>query len=29
MSHQADYEALRAACPPGVEPGYDGLIIER
>lgn len=28
MNHHADYEALRAACPPGVEPGYDGLVIE-
>ncbi|EKE70924.1 MBL fold metallo-hydrolase [Oceanibaculum indicum] len=28
MNHQADYEALRAACPSGVEPGYDGLVIE-
>lgn len=28
MNHQADYAALLAACPPGVEPGYDGLVIE-
>ncbi len=28
MNHQADYEALRKACPPGVEPGYDGLVLE-
>ena len=28
MNHHADYEALRVACPPGVEPGYDGLVIE-
>lgn len=28
MNHQADYQALLDACPPGVEPGYDGLIVE-
>lgn len=28
MNHQTDYEALRALCPPGVEPAYDGLAIE-
>ena len=28
LNHQADYEAIRAKCPPGVEPAYDGLVIE-
>jgi phosphoribosyl 1,2-cyclic phosphate phosphodiesterase len=28
MNHQADYETLRAACPDGVEPGFDGMVIE-
>ncbi len=28
MNHHADYEAMRALCPPGVEPGYDGLVLE-
>ena len=28
LNHQADFEAIRAKCPPGVEPGYDGLTIE-
>ena len=28
MSHQFDYETLRAALPAGVVPGYDGLAIE-
>lgn len=28
MNHTADYDALAARCPPGVEPGYDGLVIE-
>lgn len=28
MNHQSDYETLRALCPPGVEPAYDGLVIE-
>lgn len=27
MSHQFDYETLAAALPPGVEPGYDGLVL--
>jgi phosphoribosyl 1,2-cyclic phosphate phosphodiesterase len=27
MNHQVDYEDLRRRCPPGVEPGYDGLAI--
>jgi phosphoribosyl 1,2-cyclic phosphate phosphodiesterase len=28
LNHQADFETIRAKCPPGVEPGYDGLTIE-
>jgi phosphoribosyl 1,2-cyclic phosphate phosphodiesterase len=28
MNHQADYEALKAACPEGMEPAYDGMVIE-
>lgn len=28
MNHQTDYEVLAAKCPPGVEPAYDGLILE-
>ncbi|MFQ5773147.1 MAG: MBL fold metallo-hydrolase [Kiloniellaceae bacterium] len=28
MNHQIDYEDLRSRCPPGVEPAYDGMVIE-
>lgn len=28
LNHTVDYEALRSRCPPGVEPAYDGLVIE-
>jgi len=28
MNQQIDYEDLKSRCPPGVEPGYDGLVIE-
>ncbi len=28
MNHTLDYTELAARCPPGVEPGYDGLVIE-
>lgn len=28
MNHSLDYAELAARCPPGVEPGYDGLVIE-
>lgn len=28
MAHDLDYEAFRAALPDGVEPGYDGMVIE-
>ena len=28
MNHEADYDELLSRCPPGVEPGYDGLVVE-
>ena len=28
MNHQVDYEDLKSRCPPGVEPAYDGMVIE-
>jgi phosphoribosyl 1,2-cyclic phosphate phosphodiesterase len=28
MSARLDYEKLSAKCPPGVEPAYDGMVIE-
>ncbi len=28
MNHQADYEKMRQSLPEGVEPGYDGMVIE-
>ncbi len=28
MNHTVDYATLAARCPPGVEPAYDGLVIE-
>ena len=28
MDHSMDYASLCAALPPGVEPGYDGMVIE-
>jgi len=28
MSHAFDYHALAAALPPGVEPAYDGMVID-
>jgi phosphoribosyl 1,2-cyclic phosphate phosphodiesterase len=28
MNHTLDYDALAARCPAGVEPGYDGMVIE-
>jgi phosphoribosyl 1,2-cyclic phosphate phosphodiesterase len=28
MNQALDYEELRRRCPPGVEPGFDGLVIE-
>ena len=27
LNHQADYDAVKEKCPPGVEPGYDGLSV--
>lgn len=27
LNHQIDYEDLRRRCPPGTEPGYDGLTV--
>ena len=28
MNERLDYEELKRRCPPGVEPGYDGLVVE-
>jgi hypothetical protein len=28
MNHTLDYEVARNRCPPGVEPGYDGLCVD-
>ncbi len=28
MNEQLDYDELLGRCPPGVEPGYDGLVVE-
>lgn len=28
MNHQTDYDAIAALCPPGVEPAYDGMVLE-
>ncbi len=28
LNHSVDYDDLAGKCPPGVEPGYDGLTIE-
>ena len=28
MNQEVDYDTLAARCPPGVEPGYDGLVVE-
>ena len=28
LNHMIDYDVLAARCPPGVEPGYDGLVVE-
>jgi phosphoribosyl 1,2-cyclic phosphate phosphodiesterase len=28
LNHMVDYDVLAARCPPGVEPGYDGLVVE-
>ena len=28
MNHQIDYDDLKRRCPPGVEPAYDGMVLE-
>jgi phosphoribosyl 1,2-cyclic phosphate phosphodiesterase len=28
MNHMADYDALASLCPQGVEPGYDGMVLD-
>lgn len=28
MNYQADYERIGSLCPKGVEPGYDGMVLE-
>lgn len=28
MNQELDYDELLSRCPPGVEPGYDGLVVE-
>ncbi len=28
LNEQLDYDELLSRCPPGVEPGYDGLVVE-
>lgn len=28
MNHEIDYEDLRSRCPPGVEPAYDGMVLD-
>jgi phosphoribosyl 1,2-cyclic phosphate phosphodiesterase len=28
MNHTMDYDAVAARCPPGVEPAYDGLLLD-
>jgi phosphoribosyl 1,2-cyclic phosphate phosphodiesterase len=28
MNQDLDYDDLKRRCPPGVEPGYDGLVVE-
>jgi len=28
MNHQIDYKHLESLCPPGVEPAYDGMVLE-
>lgn len=28
MNHSMDYETVRRRCPPGVEPAFDGMILE-
>lgn len=28
MNHMVDYDVIKAKCPPGIEPAYDGLEVE-
>jgi phosphoribosyl 1,2-cyclic phosphate phosphodiesterase len=28
MNHQTDYDRMSAILPPGVEPAYDGMVLE-
>ena len=28
MNHELDYEDLKSRCPAGVDPAYDGMVIE-
>jgi len=28
VNHEFDHDELLARCPPGVEPGYDGMVVE-
>lgn len=28
LSHRVDYRRLAAMCPPGIEPAYDGMVLE-
>ena len=28
LNHSVDYHVIKERCPPGVEPGYDGLVLE-
>lgn len=28
LNHEIDYQDLKDRCPPGVEPGYDGLVVD-
>jgi len=28
MNHEVDYDEIARRCPPGVEPAYDGLVVE-
>jgi len=28
LNHMTDYDAVLARCPPGVEPAYDGMVVE-
>jgi len=28
LSHRLDYQSLKAKCPPGIEPAYDGMVLD-